>query len=81
MIFRAISTLLIGTLCGWLAGEIMHNRGNWVRNFSLGILGSIVGGFLSGILGIYTHDFSIGAIIINVAGACLCIWFAQKYIK
>lgn len=71
--------LAIGVLCGWIAGEIMNSRGTWLRNMILGIVGSFVGGFLAGLLGISASTFSIGGILISVGGACLCIWFVQKY--
>ncbi len=45
---------------------------------ALGILGSIVGNLLFGIIGLKASSF-IGHIVISVAGGCFCIWLSRKF--
>ena len=71
-----IWSLVIGALAGWLAGKIMKDEGSLLRNIILGIVGGWVGGFLLGLLGIT----GLG-IIGNIAGACLILWAAKKFLK
>ena len=71
-------TILIGALSGWLAGQIMKTKGGFWFNVILGIVGSFVGRFLAGIIGITASKVSIGGVILSVAGACLVIWLVRK---
>ena len=43
----------------------------------MGILGSFVGEFVFGLVGIHATG-SITSFIISVIGACICIWVGQK---
>ena len=70
-------SIILGGIIGWIAGKLMHSRGGIIRNIILGIVGSAVGNFLAGTVGLgATH--SIGAILIGIGGACvvilLCRW-------
>ncbi|NLW70001.1 MAG: GlsB/YeaQ/YmgE family stress response membrane protein [Eubacteriaceae bacterium] len=78
---KLIVSILIGALCGYLAGQIMGSNGNFIRNAALGILGSVVGGLVANFLGIYTTYYSIGGILVSVGGACLVIFLARKFFK
>ncbi len=78
MIWNLIVTILIGALSGWLAGKIMDLSGGFWFNCILGIVGSFVGMFLTGLIGISASKVSIGGILISVAGACLVIWLVRK---
>ena len=79
MIWNIIITILIGALVGWLAGIIMKtNHGFWLRVL-LGIVGSVVGRLIAGLIGISAKPVSIGGIIISVAGACLVVWLVRKF--
>jgi uncharacterized membrane protein YeaQ/YmgE (transglycosylase-associated protein family) len=75
--WNIIVTILIGALVGWLAGLIMKSKNGFVLNVILGIVGSFVGFFLAGLIGITASKVSIGGVIISVLGACLVIWLVR----
>lgn len=78
---KLILSLVIGALAGYIAGRIMKSGGGLIRNIILGVAGSVVGGFLASLLGLYARTFSIGGLVISVAGACLVIWIGRKLFK
>ena len=51
--FGFIFSLLIGALAGYIAGRIMGSETSALRNIVLGILGSFVGEFVFGLVGIH----------------------------
>ena len=75
-----IFSLLIGALAGYIAGRIMGSETSTLRNIVLGILGSFVGEFLFGLIGIHATG-SISSFVISVLGACVCIWVDNKLFK
>ena len=75
--FNLISSIVMGALVGWIAGKIMDARGGLLRNIVVGIIGSFVGSFVFGLLGLAAFGF-IGNLIVSVAGACLFIWLGRK---
>ena len=56
MIWNIIVWLFLGAVAGWIASKIMGSRGGLLRNIFLGITGSVVGGFLAGLAGIFRQD-------------------------
>lgn len=72
--------VLIGALAGYLAGRFMGTETSWGRNILLGVLGSFMGEFLFGLLGIHATG-SFTSFVISVIGACICIWVGQKLEK
>lgn len=78
MLWNIIVTILIGALSGWIAGKIMKISGGFWFNCVLGIVGSFVGFFLAGLIGITASKVSIGGILLSVAGACLIVWLVRK---
>ena len=71
--------VLVGALSGWIANRIMkRGEKGFLRNMLLGIAGSIVGGFVFGLLGIHTDPDLLGKLITSLAGALLVIWLADK---
>lgn len=73
--------LVFGAVAGWLASKIMHSKTGVVTNILLGIIGSLVGGGIARLIGIYTKGFSLGALLIAVLGACLLIFIYRKIKK
>jgi uncharacterized membrane protein YeaQ/YmgE (transglycosylase-associated protein family) len=71
--------LVIGAVAGWLAGLLWKGGGfGLIWNIALGILGSFVGGWLLGQLGV---DIRIGSptlslIITSVIGAVVVLFVA-----
>ncbi len=70
---------VFGALAGWIAGKLMGSSAGLITNIILGIIGSVVGGFIAGLLGIhYDQGFSIGALLVAIAGAVIVIWIVRK---
>ena len=70
-----LSWLLLGLVAGWLASLLMKGGGYGILgDIILGILGALVGGFLSSaLLGIDVTGFNFTSIIIAVLGAVILI--------
>lgn len=71
--------ILLGAVAGWLAGILMKGKGfGTVGNIVVGIVGSFLGGWLAGQLGIagaQTGGFSIASILTAAAGASVLLFF------
>jgi uncharacterized membrane protein YeaQ/YmgE (transglycosylase-associated protein family) len=65
MLWNILVTLLIGALAGWLAGQIMKVKGDFWMNAVLGIVGSGVGRFAAGLIGVTASKVSIGGVLIQ----------------
>ncbi|MBR0417085.1 MAG: GlsB/YeaQ/YmgE family stress response membrane protein [Firmicutes bacterium] len=72
--------LAIGALAGFVATYLMGSKKKpiWVYMI-LGIVGAFVGHFLAGIIGLSARG--IAGFAVSVAGSCLVIWLANKYLK
>lgn len=65
--------LLIGVAAGWLASQIMKGGGSGlVTDLIMGVIGSILGGFLFGLLGL-SADGAIGSLVTATVGAIILI--------
>lgn len=70
--------IVIGILAGFLAGTIMRGRGYGVLiDLCLGIVGSVLGGFVFGLLGLSASGL-VGRLVVATAGAVLLIGIARK---
>lgn len=67
-------TLIIGGIVGWLASIVMKTNAQmgWIANVLVGVVGSILGFWLAGVLGIAPAG-GVLRFIIAVAGAILLI--------
>ena len=81
MVLNIILWILMGALIGWLAGLIMKSKGGALRNIVTGIVGSALGGLIASLLGISASTFSVGGVLISIAGACLLIFICRKLFK
>ncbi len=65
--------LLIGAAAGWLAGQLMKsNSGDLLTNVIVGVIGSLLGGWLVPMLGFMPAGL-LGALLTATLGACLLI--------
>jgi uncharacterized membrane protein YeaQ/YmgE (transglycosylase-associated protein family) len=65
--------LIIGGIAGWLAGLIMKGRGFGVlANIGIGIVGSIIGGFVFRLAGLSAHG-AVGELVTALVGAVLLL--------
>jgi uncharacterized membrane protein YeaQ/YmgE (transglycosylase-associated protein family) len=77
MLMAVIVWLLVGLIAGWAAGRIMKGGGyGVVMDIVLGVVGSMIGGSLLGILGIYAGNI-IGTILVATFGAVFLIWLSR----
>jgi uncharacterized membrane protein YeaQ/YmgE (transglycosylase-associated protein family) len=69
-----IISLIVGGVIGWLASVVMKTDAQmgWVANVLVGIVGSALGFWVAGLLGIAAFG-GIGRLLIGVAGAVLLI--------
>ena len=77
-----IAWIVIGLLAGWIAGMIMRGGGyGLIGDLVLGILGALVGGWLTGvILGRdMVNGFSIETLIVAVIGAIVLIAISRLF--
>lgn len=74
MILYILLIVVVGALAGWIASMIMHVETGFFMNAFLGIIGSIVGGFIANMLGIQ----GFLGIFSDVLGACLIIFIVNK---
>ena len=81
MFMGPILWVIIGLIAGWAAGKIMKGSGyGVVMDIVLGVIGSLVGGFLLGILGIHGEGL-IGSLIVAIIGAVFLIWLSHQLKK
>ena len=72
-----IYLLFVGLVAGWLAGKIMRGRGFGVLiDLFVGILGSVIGGFVFGLLGLYAGSI-IGQLVVATAGAVFLLYLVR----
>jgi uncharacterized membrane protein YeaQ/YmgE (transglycosylase-associated protein family) len=68
-----ISWIVVGLIAGWLAGLAMSGGGYGViRDIVVGLIGALVGGFVSGMF-IQGETGFWGSIVIAFIGACILI--------
>lgn len=69
--------LLIGALAGWLAGLIMKGGGKGlIGNMVVGVLGSVIGGFLFQSVGI-----AAGGLVTALIGAIVLLFIVNQLKK
>ena len=70
--------ILLGAVAGWIAGQIMKGRGlGTIGNIVVGIIGSFLGGWLAGKLGVLGAEvggFSVASILTAVIGASVLLF-------
>ena len=75
-----IIVIVVGLIAGWLAGIIMKGSGyGIIGDIILGLLGSIVGNWIFGFLGITSYG-NLWTVIVAVIGAVVLIYIV-RFIK
>jgi len=77
-----IGWIVLGLIAGWLAGQFMRGGGyGIIGDIVLGILGALVGGWLTGmLLGRDTvNGFNIESLIVAVLGAVVLIAISRLF--
>jgi uncharacterized membrane protein YeaQ/YmgE (transglycosylase-associated protein family) len=77
-----IAWIIIGLIAGWLTGKLMKGSGfGFLMDMVVGIIGALIGGFLSsrlGLGGIGEHGL-IMSIVIAVVGAVILTWIVRLF--
>ncbi len=77
-LWNLLITLAVGALAGWAASRIMKSKGGLFRNIVVGIVGSFLGNWLFGLLGISAGSIlSLVGILASIAGACVLIFLCR----
>jgi uncharacterized membrane protein YeaQ/YmgE (transglycosylase-associated protein family) len=72
--------LIVGGLAGFLAGKLIRGGGfGIVVNILLGIVGSVIGGYLFGALGISAGGGFIGSLASATVGAIVLLVIASLF--
>jgi uncharacterized membrane protein YeaQ/YmgE (transglycosylase-associated protein family) len=71
------SWIIIGLLAGWLAAKITDSPHGLIRNLIVGLVGSLLGGFLFTKLGLHVVEDFWGALITAVVGAVVLLFLVQ----
>ena len=73
--------ILFGAVIGLIAGFIMKTKKGWVARIVVGILGSLLGGFIASFLGFGelggSFDLNILNILVCIGGAVIVIIVAR----
>lgn len=74
-----IVTLVIGGIVGWLASIVMKTNAQMglIANILVGVVGSLIGYWVAGQLGVTTQGGIVG-FLIAIAGAIVLIFILQK---
>ena len=77
-----ISTIIVGLVAGWLASLIMKTKTGLWLDLVLGIVGSIIGGFVESLLtGVdMVTGVNLTSIIVSLIGAVIVV-FVYRLIK
>lgn len=75
-----IVSLIIGGIVGWLASIVMKTNAQmgWIANVLIGVVGSMLGFWIAGLLGIAPTG-GILRFVIALAGAVLLIFILGKF--
>lgn len=72
-----LSWIIFGALAGWIASMLVkaNDQQGWLGNIIVGIIGAVLGGFLSGLLfgGQGVTGFNLRSFFIAVAGAVILL--------
>lgn len=86
---KIIMGLIIWALIGLAAGAIakaitpQEEKGGWVSSLIVGLIGSMVGGFLAGMIGLnrVLNSTWLGSLIVATGGAVLVLYIYHRYLK
>jgi uncharacterized membrane protein YeaQ/YmgE (transglycosylase-associated protein family) len=75
-----IAWIIIGLIAGWLTGKLMKGSGfGFLMDMVVGLIGALIGGFLSahlGLGGVGQHGLLM-SILIAVVGAVILTWLVR----
>jgi uncharacterized membrane protein YeaQ/YmgE (transglycosylase-associated protein family) len=70
--------IIFGAFVGWIASMIMNNEEGFIWDVVVGILGSILGGFIMNLIGQNgVGGFNAYSFFVAILGACVLIFFVR----
>jgi uncharacterized membrane protein YeaQ/YmgE (transglycosylase-associated protein family) len=72
-----LAWILVGLIAGWLAAKITEAPRGLLRNLIVGLVGSLLGGFLFGKLGLHVVPDFWGELITATIGAVVLLFLLQ----
>jgi len=69
--------IIIGLLAGWLAAKITESPHGLIRNLVVGLVGSLLGGFLFTKLGLHVVPDFWGELVTAIVGAVVLLFVLQ----
>jgi uncharacterized membrane protein YeaQ/YmgE (transglycosylase-associated protein family) len=77
-----LAWIVLGLIAGWLAGQVMKGGGyGLIGDLVLGVVGAIIGGFLTGVLlgRDLVSGFNIESIVVAFIGAVILIAVSRAF--
>ncbi len=73
--------LLIGLIAGTIAKMMtpQEEGGGWISSLIIGVIGSIAGGFLAGLMG-FSVTHALGSLIVAVIGSLIVLYIYHSYL-
>lgn len=68
-----IGAIIIGILAGWIAEKIMGRNHTLIVNLVVGLVGSLIGAFAAGLLGVNFGGW-IGSLLVSTVGAVALLY-------
>ncbi len=65
--------IVFGAIVGWVASMLMRSGGGLLWDIVIGIIGSVLGGFIMRFFGQGGGGFSLYGFLVSVMGACVLI--------
>jgi uncharacterized membrane protein YeaQ/YmgE (transglycosylase-associated protein family) len=77
--FWLLWVILVGLIAGWATGKIMKGSGYGpLMDIALGIIGSVIGGWIMNLLGFYSSGGLISSILVAILGAAVLVALVRK---
>lgn len=74
--------IVFGALAGWIASIIMKSNQGLLINIIVGILGSVIGGWVMNFFNqAGTTGFNIYSLLVAILGAVILIWIVRLFRK
>lgn len=78
MIMTIIYWVILGAIAGFIASYFDGKSRSFTGNLIVGIIGSVVGGFIANLLGFDFATFSIAGLLVATAGSVLVLYIYRK---
>ncbi len=77
--------LIVGLAAGTVAKMItpQEEKGGWVSSLVVGLIGSVVGGMIAGLIGLnqILNSTWLGSLLVALGGAVLVLYIYHRYLK